>query len=659
MVLEIKNNTRLDYYLKQDELALDGLDCDCFLVKKGKKEMKYDGYLVKRGRISEERFLLLKAGEKLMVSVDLGMNYRMEGAGFYTVGFKRVIHFVKDLDAIQFSEIRKEEGNYKQRGFFLLGRKRMNAPLTIGESERIKSHLNQISWSTAEKEYPDPQIECDGIGISKNEFEKTTKKAHTVLMYYLQFVKRELLMKEELRQENLHYEMAFGNYGAKRYEKVAEVFEKVIQTVKNERLTYTWKNEKGIFGYTSYGSRQICLCREYRKAALTGEDSKMGTILHELTHAAANTDDVIYGRDECRELAKTDAENAIKNADSFEFFFETRFLNRFAENKWDGVDNAAKLQRGGPVVQAFGGNQIFLFYADEAGTLWQAIYDKTTNTFSPPQQATTVANTPILAAGHPEVIVFHADMYLFFLEKESKNLMLCIYIEGKWTVPIPVTVEADDMIKPAYTPQPVIYGNKINFIYLEDDGEGFCWIAGDKESWVQKEQLPVLVEKYVYHPSPCVYEDTLYLFFQIQYNQGVPESENRKIHYMFYREDMEVWSQSHDLDYEIAGCKGEGQHAKIPTDARSAIRAVNGMDVTYLIYRGKNSSETVQVQMGKAINGREIIWTDFEGVRRSSTEGLELIQALFCSATNDANCLYTVYQRPEGNEVYMSKQLRV
>ncbi|CAG8768261.1 1933_t:CDS:1, partial [Acaulospora colombiana] len=59
-------------------------------------------------------------------------------------------------------------------------------------------------------------------------------------------------------------------------------------------------------------------------AADSGTDSKAGTIVHEASHFTKNggTDDIRYGQRDCRELASSDPDTAIKNADSHEFFAE-------------------------------------------------------------------------------------------------------------------------------------------------------------------------------------------------------------------------------------------------------------------------------------------------------------------------------------------------
>jgi peptidyl-Lys metalloendopeptidase len=52
--------------------------------------------------------------------------------------------------------------------------------------------------------------------------------------------------------------------------------------------------------------------------------TREGTIIHEVSHfvRAAGTDDICYTRTDCSEMALTDSESAVRNADSFQYFAE-------------------------------------------------------------------------------------------------------------------------------------------------------------------------------------------------------------------------------------------------------------------------------------------------------------------------------------------------
>jgi peptidyl-Lys metalloendopeptidase len=69
---------------------------------------------------------------------------------------------------------------------------------------------------------------------------------------------------------------------------------------------------------------KIYLCGAFWAAPLTGTDSKAGTLIHEMSHfdVVANTDDYAYGQTAARNLAASNPDQAIRNADNHEYFAE-------------------------------------------------------------------------------------------------------------------------------------------------------------------------------------------------------------------------------------------------------------------------------------------------------------------------------------------------
>lgn len=74
---------------------------------------------------------------------------------------------------------------------------------------------------------------------------------------------------------------------------------------------------------------EVTLGLAFFRAPNSGLDSKMGSVIHELTHfwLTANTDDVEYGIAHCLKLAKDHPELALKNADNIQYFIEDWITN--------------------------------------------------------------------------------------------------------------------------------------------------------------------------------------------------------------------------------------------------------------------------------------------------------------------------------------------
>ena len=75
-----------------------------------------------------------------------------------------------------------------------------------------------------------------------------------------------------------------------------------------------------VYAYTYKGTTTVWMCDAFWSAPATGTDSKAGTVLHELTHAVAYTDDIAYGQANCRELAVNNPDKAVQNADNHEYY---------------------------------------------------------------------------------------------------------------------------------------------------------------------------------------------------------------------------------------------------------------------------------------------------------------------------------------------------
>lgn len=82
--------------------------------------------------------------------------------------------------------------------------------------------------------------------------------------------------------------------------------------------------EDNYYAYTYKDSTTIFLCNQFFASDLTGTDSKLGTIVHELSHAVSCTEDHEYGQDDCKALAMNAPNMAVTNSDNYEYFSEAQ-----------------------------------------------------------------------------------------------------------------------------------------------------------------------------------------------------------------------------------------------------------------------------------------------------------------------------------------------
>jgi hypothetical protein len=103
----------------------------------------------------------------------------------------------------------------------------------------------------------------------------------------------------------------------------------------------------------------VYVCGGFWSAALTGTDSRAGTLIHEITHftVVAGTDDYAYGQSAAMALAVSNANQAVDNADNYEYFAENTPVT--TDNAPAYTIDALALDFGTQLLGTTGGSQTF------------------------------------------------------------------------------------------------------------------------------------------------------------------------------------------------------------------------------------------------------------------------------------------------------------
>ncbi len=128
-----------------------------------------------------------------------------------------------------------------------------------------------------------------------------------------------------------NYAMWFGN---SRTKDVLSVYSAIAERFRSRETLQIHCNTQpicagGTFAYTSggrlgsSGPAIMGFCQRFFNAANDGFDSRPGTVVHEMSHLAANTVDIVYGPSGARRLAAKQPVDASRNADNIEYFIET------------------------------------------------------------------------------------------------------------------------------------------------------------------------------------------------------------------------------------------------------------------------------------------------------------------------------------------------
>ncbi len=121
------------------------------------------------------------------------------------------------------------------------------------------------------------------------------------------------------------YTTWFGAVTTTRYNTAKSHFSAISNAMDTAPVKFDCSCKKKYYAYV-YPNQPytIYLCSVFWTAPMTGTDSKAGTLIHEMSHftVVAGTDDFVYGQTNAKNLAITNPDNAVFNADNHEYFAE-------------------------------------------------------------------------------------------------------------------------------------------------------------------------------------------------------------------------------------------------------------------------------------------------------------------------------------------------
>lgn len=261
-----------------------------------KKIVTYLGRIMNRVVPSAEHYISIEAGETVTGTLDIGAYYDFPVNGRYSVAFN---FFAKGLGA--YKKIESEP--------IIIS--------VIGCEERVQPTIKKVDTADSAEYFS--YIQCS--------YQQQSDIAISV--YYATYASESAVkyMNGGCTQTYIQF---FGDYLSSRYKTVETCFASIYNEFLAENFSINCDcHEEGVYAYVyPNDSHQIIyLCKAYWNANDDPfqYDSKPGTLTHEMSHfdAVCGTRDFAYGRYNCEDLAKTDPNTAINNADSYEYFQET------------------------------------------------------------------------------------------------------------------------------------------------------------------------------------------------------------------------------------------------------------------------------------------------------------------------------------------------
>jgi peptidyl-Lys metalloendopeptidase len=284
-----------------------GINHDLFDVNVGGMESEYNGRWIKRGAPTADDWMVLQPGESKSIQIDLSEAYDFSHSGQYSMKF--AVDLAADGDNHEhggragtigkrlesFPIVRWVDGSGEvsfQDESFPIGIKALN-PTPAFES---CSTTRQNSIKTALTSARSYAINSDSYFTTKTYTTTTTR-----------------------------YKTWFGTSTSSRFNSVKGNYDRIEYALANTKLTFNCGCTQNYYAYV-YPTQpyRVYLCNAFWSAPNTGTDSKAGTIIHELSHfdVLGNTDDIVYGQSGAKSLATSNPSQAIKNADSHEYFSE-------------------------------------------------------------------------------------------------------------------------------------------------------------------------------------------------------------------------------------------------------------------------------------------------------------------------------------------------
>ncbi len=277
----------------------DGVEEPLFTVTRDDGEpVPYIGAIYKRPAVTGKDYVSLKAGESFVRTVNLADTYDLSQSGQYEVSY-----------AVASFNLFSEKGNaFKFRDSLA--------------SDAIS--LKVAGREAKGKPTPPPPPPAGG-----NSFNACTTTQQTALVNARNQSKT--YASESKNYLNSHssgtprYLEWFGVFSTTRYNTVTNHFAAISNAMDNAGITFDCKCKQNYYAYV-YPDRPytIYLCKVFWIAPLAGTDSQAGTLIHEMSHfnVVASTDDVVYGQTGARNLADTNPDAAVTNADNHEYFAE-------------------------------------------------------------------------------------------------------------------------------------------------------------------------------------------------------------------------------------------------------------------------------------------------------------------------------------------------
>jgi peptidyl-Lys metalloendopeptidase len=303
----VTNATASTQYLLKWQTPFGAIEAPLFDVTRDGLPVRYLGMQVKRPAPIAADYIALKPGASQSRRVELSALYDMGVTGAYSVRWRAGA-----------TQLFSRPGMPRTNGQAAAANRATALPDPATASVWIDGRLPRGALDAAI-----PAAEGAGLSFSRcsNAQQETIAGAAQAAQAMAQDADVYLQRKDLGRR----YSGWFGPIDPARSTTVVRHFQAIKEAFASKPVTVDCGCNESYYAYV-YPNQpyKIYVCKAFWSAPLTGTDSKGGTLVHEMSHftVVAGTDDLAYGQSAASQLAASDPDKAINNADSHEYFGE-------------------------------------------------------------------------------------------------------------------------------------------------------------------------------------------------------------------------------------------------------------------------------------------------------------------------------------------------
>ena len=319
------NRDNQDYYLLDTHTPFEGFASPFITVTKSDgTQLDYEGTFAGRYHITKEELVHLEAHTTKSVSVEVSSAYNFNGDGIYTIHYNTPLVYMSENE---FASL-QESDSVSEAKF-------SSIPLQMSENVLVENTANfpktarqivlekEESLNKMNVDVEREKCQIGNIEGGSSSWKTSLRTAHALICadtglynarHYAYYPNTDL------------YREWFGT-GAGAYDKFNDMAYGAEWSTLNYDITNdaSWCLQPSYYGYAVRGSKLVSLCDDFftypSGCTATLDYTQEGCLVHEWSHALADTGDHGYGTANARNLATNNPSTAVQNAENYHFFY--------------------------------------------------------------------------------------------------------------------------------------------------------------------------------------------------------------------------------------------------------------------------------------------------------------------------------------------------